>query len=106
MNRERVAEIIKDGTYEIGWWRNDGFLKLADRIIAEEGNKDGSCRYCGGAGCFRCSAQQPKLSREHFRNIMCEYIPSIAEDSQQPEWTVGELDKAYDDLMGKRRSEG
>ena len=40
-----------------------------------------------------------ELSRERFRSIMCEYVPSIAEDSGLPEWSQGELDKAYDDLI-------
>ena len=39
------------------------------------------------------------LTRERFHSIMCEYSPSIAEDSGQPEWSAGELDKAYDDLV-------
>ena len=39
------------------------------------------------------------VTRERFRSLMCEYVPSIAEDSGLPEWTQGELDKAYDDLV-------
>lgn len=41
-----------------------------------------------------------KLDRQRFHTIMCEHIPSIAEDSQQPEWSSKELDEAYDDLIG------
>ena len=39
------------------------------------------------------------LSRERFHSIVCEYVPGIASDSEQPEWTKGELDKLYDDLI-------
>lgn len=41
----------------------------------------------------------PWISREDFRSILCEYTPSIAEDSGLPEWSQGELDKVYDDLV-------
>lgn len=47
--------------------------------------------------------ESQKLSREEFHNIMCEFRPTIAEDSGQPEWTTGELDKAYDFLVGKNK---
>lgn len=40
-----------------------------------------------------------QVSRERFHSIMCEYKPTIAEDSGNPEWSQGELDKAYDDLI-------
>lgn len=40
-----------------------------------------------------------EISREKFRYIMCEYKPTVAEDSGNPEWSQGELDKAYDDLI-------
>jgi hypothetical protein len=43
--------------------------------------------------------ERGRVSRETFRSIMCEYVPSIAEDSGQPEWSQGELDKAYDDVI-------
>jgi hypothetical protein len=43
--------------------------------------------------------ERGRVSRENFRSIMCEYVPSIAEDSGQPEWSQGELDKAYDDVI-------
>ena len=39
------------------------------------------------------------MSREYFRSVMSEYTPSIAEDSDQPEWAQGELDRAYNDLI-------
>ena len=39
------------------------------------------------------------LSREQFRNIMCEHTPTIAEDSGLPTWSQGELDEAYDAIM-------
>ena len=41
------------------------------------------------------------LTKEEFRSILSEFPPSIAEDSGQPEWTVGELDKLWDFLIGK-----
>ena len=42
------------------------------------------------------------ITRENFRSIMCEYTPSIAEDSGLPSWSQGELDKAYYDvILGK-----
>ena len=51
----------------------------------------------------KADIMQPELSRERerFINIMSEHTPTIAEDSQHPEWTRGELDKAYDDLVAR-----
>jgi len=41
-----------------------------------------------------------EMDRERFRSIMCEHTPTIAEDSGQPEWSQGELDRLYDVLFG------
>lgn len=38
------------------------------------------------------------VTREEFRMITCEHIPSICEDSGQAEWNQGELDDLYDAL--------
>ena len=43
-----------------------------------------------------------RLTREEFHYIMCEFTPSIARDSGQPEWTSGELNRVYNYLIGKR----
>lgn len=43
------------------------------------------------------------LTKEEFHNILCEFPPSIAEDSGQPEWTAGELDKVWDFIIGKKK---
>ena len=43
------------------------------------------------------------LTREEFRNLMSEHMPTIAEDSGLPEWSQGELDRAYDFLTGNKR---
>lgn len=40
-----------------------------------------------------------QLAFEKFCSIMCEYMPSNAEDSDNPEWSRGELKKAYDELV-------
>jgi len=50
------------------------------------------------------SAPSSAMTREEFRSIMCEHIPSIAEDSGQPEWSQGELDRAYDALFAHSAS--
>lgn len=42
--------------------------------------------------------ENSKLTKEEFRTIACEYTPSIAKDSGQPEWNQGELDKLYEAL--------
>jgi len=42
--------------------------------------------------------KKSKLTKEEFRTIACEYRPSIAEDSGQPEWNVGELDELWEGL--------
>jgi len=42
--------------------------------------------------------EKSKLTKEEFYVIACEYRPSIAEDSQQPEWTREELDKLWEGL--------
>ena len=70
------------------------------------------CKQCGN--CIKCCKKglvcdhipihsnpklYPRISREDFRSILCEYMPSISEDSGLPEWTQGELDKVYDDLI-------
>lgn len=39
------------------------------------------------------------ISREDFRSILCEYTPSIAEDSGLPTWSQGEMDVVYDDII-------
>ena len=45
---------------------------------------------------------EPQITRSDFHSILCEHMPSIAEDSGQAEWCAGELDKAYDDvILGK-----
>lgn len=44
------------------------------------------------------SLKKSKLTKEEFRTIACEYRPSIAEDSQQPEWCQGELDELFEAL--------
>jgi hypothetical protein len=41
------------------------------------------------------------LTKEEFHSILSEFPPSIAEDSGQPEWTVGEIDKLWNFLTGK-----
>lgn len=46
-----------------------------------------------------CGDWEKWLSRERFRAILCEYVPTIAEDSGMAEWSQGELDKVYDDLI-------
>ena len=43
------------------------------------------------------------LTKEEFRGILCEFPPSIAEDSLQPEWTQGEMDTVWDFIVGKRK---
>ena len=45
--------------------------------------------------------EQRQMPFTEFQNIACEHTPDIAEDSEQPEWTQGELRKLYDDLCGK-----
>ena len=47
--------------------------------------------------------QQNRLTKEEFRDILCEFPPSIAEDSGQPEWTQGELDKIWDFITKKNK---
>ena len=47
--------------------------------------------------------QQNRLTKEEFRDILCEFPPSIAEDSQQPEWTQGEIDKVWDFITKKNK---
>ena len=42
--------------------------------------------------------EKSKLTREEFRSIACEYCPSIAKDSGQPEWCQGELDELWEGL--------
>jgi hypothetical protein len=44
-----------------------------------------------------------KLTKEEFHNILCEFPPSIAEDSGLPEWTVGEIDKVWDFITTKKK---
>ena len=41
------------------------------------------------------------IDKEKFRSVICEFTPSIAEDSNQPEWCQSELDKCYDELMAR-----
>ncbi len=36
---------------------------------------------------------------EKFCSIMCEHIPTNAKDSGQPEWSRGELEKAFNELV-------
>ena len=43
------------------------------------------------------------LTKSEFRCIMCEFKPTIAEDSGQPEWSNKELDEAWDFLTAKKR---
>lgn len=45
---------------------------------------------------------QQQITRSDFHSILCEHMPSIAEDSGQAEWCKSELDEAYDDvILGK-----
>jgi len=44
-------------------------------------------------------AQGKRLSRVEFRAIMCEFVPTINEDDGQPEWSQGELNRAFDALL-------
>jgi type I site-specific restriction endonuclease len=43
------------------------------------------------------------LTKEEFHNILCEFSPSIAEDSGKPEWTTGEIDKVWDFITMKKK---
>jgi len=47
--------------------------------------------------------KEDKLTKEEFHSILSEFPPSIAEDSGQPEWTQGEIDKLWNFLIGKNR---
>ena len=40
-----------------------------------------------------------KVDRGVFHSIVSEITPEIMDDSQQPEWSVKELDKLYDRLF-------
>lgn len=53
-------------------------------------------------GDFRNPKDSLTIDRKTFHMIACEFKPSIAFDSQQPEWSVGELDKLYDALLSKK----
>jgi len=50
---------------------------------------------------LKASEEKPKLSKltlEEFITIACEYTPSIAKDSGQPEWNNGELIELFNAL--------
>lgn len=42
------------------------------------------------------------IDRDIFRTVVSEHPPTICEDSQQPEWCQGELDKCLDELMAEK----
>lgn len=44
-----------------------------------------------------------QLTKKEFHHILSEFPPSIAEDSGQPEWTQGEIDKVWDFITGKNK---
>src|SRR3990167_1133909 len=46
-------------------------------------------------------ARKDALTKEEFHSILCEFPPSIAKDSGQPEWTQGEIDRVWDFITGK-----
>ena len=86
--------------------------EILERLIEQ-------CITCEGGDCLNCG-QKPiniqqahsqiieyiknhSLTKEEFKNILCEFPPSIAEDSGRPEWTSGEMDKVWDFITGKKK---
>jgi hypothetical protein len=87
LSREEIAKAIRylklfNGKNLHDLIGSKGMLQIADALL-----QHGSI---GG-----------KMTREHFRSIMCGFTPTICEDSQQPEWSQLELNRAFDALYGK-----
>lgn len=78
-----------------------------------------TCGKKGAADCGTCTAmantyndiirlsgdfvkENAYIDRDIFRSVVSEHPPTIADDSQQPEWAQGELDKCLDHLMDER----
>jgi len=53
--------------------------------------------------CYIKELKENRLTKEEFRDTLCEFPPSIAEDSGQPEWTQGEIDKIWDFITKKNK---
>lgn len=47
--------------------------------------------------------ENSRLTKDEFHSILSEFPPSIAEDSGQPEWTQGEIDKVWDFITKKAK---
>jgi len=96
ISRKRLIEIIKDS--KVGETLENHYL-LDVSINHDPEMYEAEINDLADAILLGLPAK-PIMSREQFRSIMCEHIPSIAEDSKQPEWSQGELDRLYDVLFG------
>jgi len=88
MEFKLAVAIVHNGRHEVTWNREsaDEYNKALDTLLA-----------------YVEEAETQKLTKEEFRSILSEFPPSICEDSGQPEWSQGELDRVWDFIIGKKK---